>query len=329
MHQHNLAVRRIFMGVMGIAEIMDRSIEILRKYIKTILVHSIGYGVLLIVCFIALIIGGGILGSIGVLMLGPFFGIPAILLLIIAVFSFLTASSIGIIRIAGQEFLDYRIQASQAIKSSFKSIPRIMGIFTLAIIIYIPVMGGFWAVGYFLVNAFESSMIIVNASSSMGILFIVLMAILALGFGLVTLGYYTILSLSFQTAAIENKGTIASMKRSYYLVKGSFWRILGCVVLFYLTVYAIRASLTSFLGLIMGILYIVMDFLSIKQNFIGLIGLVYANFKWPLDILFWAVISPVSTIMMSLLYFNQRFKKEGFDIYLRLGALKQNQERSS
>jgi hypothetical protein len=110
-------------------------------------------------------------------------------------------------------------------------------------------------------------------------------------------------------------------------VKNNYWRILGAWFLFYLTVYAINISLQSVVALVGGIIFLVLKFLNMQVDYMLFFTSVNAYASWPLNILSWLVISPIGSIMLTLLYYNQRFQKEGFDISLRLMALERNAER--
>jgi hypothetical protein len=127
--------------------------------------------------------------------------------------------------------------------------------------------------------------------------------------------------------AIENKGVFGALKRSYMLVKGNYFKILGCTILVNLTIYTIIYSLQSFLGMAFSILYILLKFLSIHQDLLTYATMMYSISSWPISILSWLVISPLGTIMITHLYYSQRFKKEGYDIALKLKKIQRDEEK--
>jgi hypothetical protein len=53
----------------------------------------------------------------------------------------------------------------------------------------------------------------------------------------------------------------------------------------------------------------------------------YSIARWPLNLLAWLLISPMGIIMTTLLYFNVRSRKEGFDMLLKLREIQKNDER--
>ena len=324
------------MGVMNLAEIMDMSIEIIRKHIKTILLFTLLFGVILIgVIFVSIIgisiisiIVGSILSMVTVkaylapLVFGIVFSFYALLL-----FSFSLASNIGMIKISSQEFLEERIYVDNALKATFKNTPKVLGIVVTLIILFIPIIAIFAVIAYFLYTGFEGSMISIGIYGVKEIMLIILLIITILAAILVTLGFITLFLFSLQAIAIENKGVVKSLKRSYQLVKNNYLKTFGCMILFSITVYAIRASLESFIALASSIVYLFAKFLNIEQDYNTYILKVFTDFQWPLTLLSLLIITPIATSMITLLYFNQRFKKEGYDIVLKLKKIQKNEER--
>jgi hypothetical protein len=172
-----------------------------------------------------------------------------------------------------------------------------------------------------------------SLSSSMGgydwgVLVLVFLFILIAIAALVLVGaYFTVFAFSIQAMIIENVGPFSSIKRSWQLIRHNFWKVFGCVILFYLCVSAIRLSIDSFIGLCMSILFLVLNFFDIPMDFISFLTLAYSQLDLPLNVLSFAIISPINTIMMTMLYFNQRIKKEGFDMRVRLREIQRKNER--
>jgi len=159
------------------------------------------------------------------------------------------------------------------------------------------------------------------------IMFVVITIICILAATAIIIGYVTMFSFSLQVLTIEKKGVINSVKRSFKLVKNNFWKIYGCIVLFGITVYAIRYSIMSFWALITSIIFMLLKFFSVQQNFTTFLTMALTYSNWPISLISWCIISPLGTIMLSVLYFNQRFKKEGYDMFLKLKEIEKSQER--
>lgn len=134
-------------------------------------------------------------------------------------------------------------------------------------------------------------------------------------FGILGLGLLTLLIMAFfivhlmffpQIVVLEGRGPLEALRRSRQLVRGSFWRVLGTVILVYLLVQI----LVFIPGLIFGIGINAVfsdpfrDF-AIRQSFSTLVGYVS-------QILF----LPISIIAYTLLYYDLRVRKEGYDLQL-------------
>ena len=194
-------------------------------------------------------------------------------------------------------------------------------------LLFIPVAGVFAVISYLIYSRFQKSMLFLGMYDKNEISLIILIIAVVILAILSVLAYTTIFSFSFHAVAIENKGVFAALKRSYNLVKGDYFKILRCTILFSLTIYAITYSLQSFLGIVASIIYIILKFLNVEQNFLNFATMAYSFSQWPISILSWLVISSLETIMITHLYYNQRFKKEGYDITLKLNKIQKDEEK--
>lgn len=289
---------------MGLAEIFDKSFEILRKYIKTIILYTLGFSVVALIAYVVFIIIGTIIGASiaatatsGMLAYNFMLAYIIIIFFIFFVIGLSSSLQVGIIKISSQEFLNEPIYADQAIKIALKSIFKVLRIIIAAIILFLPVIGIFTFVGYNLFPVFDDLMFYVTQGRNK-ILLIIFLIILALTAIMAVLSYITILSFSLQAAFIERKGVFSSIKRSYQLVKKNFWKVFGCITLIFLTIYAIYMSLQSFLALILGIVYLIMTFLNKQMNYLTFMSTIYSYTRWPFFIINWLLISPLSTIMV-------------------------------
>ena len=109
---------------------------------------------------------------------------------------------------------------------------------------------------------------------------------------------------------IENKSPVKAMKRSAALTKGSKGSILGLFILMGIIIAVIQ-GIIEFAAL--WIVYGDPQFLShqlMQQNFE-----VYSNWAYLLiDFGADALLAPIGSILIVLVYFNQRVKKEGFNV---------------
>jgi hypothetical protein len=316
------------MGIMSLSEIMDKSIDILRKHVKSIALFTIGYGIVAFIAIFLIIILGTILSAIvaGLLenfwLLGVFAGL-------IGVFAAALGLSLyaGTIKIASQEYTGEEVLAQLAIKVSFKSIFKVAGIIFSGVVSFIPIAGVLWALGTVPYKYYDRTIAALNSFAGRELLFIIPPIIFILFVVFVVLAYITWFSFALNVLVIEKKGVFSSIKRSFSLIRGSYWRILGCSILFGLTVFALRSSIDTILVAASGVLFLLFKLLNISQDFVTVLTMIYGYANWPISLVTWMVISPLGIVMTTLLYYNQRFKKEGYDIALKLREIQKNQER--
>lgn len=103
-----------------------------------------------------------------------------------------------------------------------------------------------------------------------------------------------------QVIVVEGRGVIASLRRSWFLVRGYYWHVVGLVFLVGLMV-----------GIVSGIIGGVVTFatggnLLLDTAISGVISI---------------VMQPISLGALTLLYFDQRIRKEGFDLEYAAGQM--------
>ena len=316
------------MGIMSLTEIMDRSVEILKKYIKTLVTFNLAYWAISFCFIIMALIIGGILSAITIglklnaVIIGILFSILGV-----GIFAFIMSFKIGLIKISSQDFVGERIYASQAIGVSVKKMFKVLGVAFMETILFLPVIFIFAIIIYLTYDILWKNLLTYGIPQKNDISLIILVIVLALLAIFSVLVYITIFSFSFYVLAIEDVGVFVSLKRSYFLVKGDFFKILGCTILFSLSIYAITISLQGFVGIASSIIYIFFKFMNVDIGFLNYSSVAYGYLQWPITILSGLVISPLGTIMITHLYYNQRFKKEGYDITLRLNKIQKDEEK--
>ena len=108
-------------------------------------------------------------------------------------------------------------------------------------------------------------------------------------------------SLSVPAAVLENLKTRPALKRSRQLSEGSGGRVLLVYVLMLALIWAVSLGAAYLLGLIFSPQ-------TLRQSFAAQILQQFSSF------LVGAAVGPVMTIAFSLLYYDQRVRKEAFDI---------------
>jgi len=122
-------------------------------------------------------------------------------------------------------------------------------------------------------------------------------------------GIYVRYALAIQACVVENLGAWASMKRSTALSKGGRWRIASVYVLFVIlsvTASSVFAILARWAGT------------SIHNSTAKLILIDVSS------LVSGALTSPLATIAMSLLYYDERVRKEAFDLHWMLATLEES-----
>jgi uncharacterized membrane protein len=117
---------------------------------------------------------------------------------------------------------------------------------------------------------------------------------------------YARYALAVQAWAVENLGPRASLRRSIFLLKGSRWRAV--------VIYLIFAILAGILALGLNAISVAAG--TLLHNRIAAAVLVYlAGFVAG------SLTGPLATIGLSLLYYDERVRKEAFDLQLMLSSL--------
>ena len=129
---------------------------------------------------------------------------------------------------------------------------------------------------------------------ALSIIFLMIVALIAIA-------CFLTVKFAFTSSAVvlEGLGPVDAMKRSWSLSKGSFWRILGRILL----IGIVTTLITSVLGAIVGAI------LGVGANAADSLGLLVA-FSAFLGALLSAVVIPVQSSFYTLMYLDERMRKE-------------------
>jgi hypothetical protein len=149
-----------------------------------------------------------------------------------------------------------------------------------------------------------------TGSTANGLLSGILIAVLIVGafvlLLLATLYFYTRLVMTTQAIVIEGQGALGGIARSWRLIGGAFWRTLAITVLMYVLAYIIAgipSAIVSFaLQLLSGNS---LDALLRNQIIVSVIAQVGQ-----------IVVLPLQLVIFTLLYYDLRVRKEGYDLEL-------------
>ena len=155
-----------------------------------------------------------------------------------------------------------------------------------------------------------------NASSPSGTEIASLIGILLVVFILALLmsiaAFYFTIRLSFSSAALilENVGVWEGMRRSWQLTKGSFWRVLGILLLALLITSLLIMFVSGALSIVGGVA------IGVGQGPYA-IAMAVTSF---LSSVLQAAVLPFTSAVVALTYIDLRMRKEGLDVELRQAA---------
>lgn len=188
----------------------------------------------------------------------------------------------GLTRTISESFLGRKVGAGQALSFALrKALPLIFTaiLYGLAVLLA-GVIAGLVSVLGFMVS---------DVLGVLALILLVLPAILACAIYLI---------LYNQVVVIEGKGYVAALSRSARLVSGHFWRMLGLGILF-----VILAGIMEMIGALPS---------TLVAFFMPSGGSVLFATIW--NALIRALVTPITLIGLTLVYFDLRMRKEGFDL---------------
>ncbi|MGM0369507.1 MAG: hypothetical protein ACQEP9_03750 [Bacillota bacterium] len=316
------------------AEIMDTALEIVRKNFKTFILYGIGYSVIAFFAVMVLFLLGALFGGLGSLIFSGFlvsdFATVVFIILGVlffcALISFYFSFAIGYINISAQDILNYKIYTTQLVKKSLTSIFKIFKI-TVIVTALTAVIGALVvAVVYpFLDSLVKLGTIIDSLASGQQLIAMLLIFLFFLLLFCLAVGYMTLFCFTLQVAVIEKEGAWVAIKRSFKLVQNNFKQIYASFILFTTTTIAINFAVRGIIALLAGLVFLLMNLFKLQGD-LYLSTTIYTYSQVPINIASWLLISPITSIMLTLLYFNQRYSSEDYDLKLQLARLKNSQK---
>lgn len=293
---------------MSTAELLDRTIDVYKKSFGKQISFSVVINIILYVVSFVLAIPITLFTSFFLSITGIaalfVFIVPVVIL--VFVMTWLAVSSSGHILLSRQAF--YGHNARLPIKQLPNTIFRILVTLLCFVIFSLPFVA---IISLFIYTGFITYIASTNlwVLSGLTILFIV-------GYTL----FFNMFSLCMAVAAFEHKLGFTALMRSWALVRGEFWKIAGIRTLLFFAVIIIYALS---IGLFIGAVYMMEDFVGAvtrsAASFAIFSIITFIISLWNLLITY--VLLPIDGIFHATLYFNQRIKKEGLDIEMRLVRL--------
>ena len=137
-----------------------------------------------------------------------------------------------------------------------------------------------------------------SASASIGGAFSIIFLMIV---ALIVIACFLTVKFAFTSSAVvlEGLGPVDAMKRSWSLSKGSFWRILGRILLIGIVTGLITSVLGGIVGVILGVGAAAADSVGMLVAFSAFLGALLS-----------AVVIPVQSSFYTLMYLDERMRKE-------------------
>ncbi|MCI7551164.1 MAG: glycerophosphoryl diester phosphodiesterase membrane domain-containing protein [Actinomycetaceae bacterium] len=188
----------------------------------------------------------------------------------------------------------------------------LMVIFTAYTVLIVTVVAA--SFGSDLFNQIDILMLDPNAPvddlGQIGLFLVALFAILIVS-GIIALALYARLLLSPTAIVVENLGAFKSLARSWRLTKGSFWHIVGLLLLMTLIVSAVLTAFSFVIGIVVGL--VTAGIVAGAEPTNPLFTAIPVMFSILLSS---AVVVPFVTTLGNLVYVNMRFKRENLHLQL-------------
>jgi len=296
------------------AEVMDRAVEVYKKsFFKQILFSGIYH----FASFSAIGVASVFFGFLAVLTLGMLGGGGTVwffvLLSVAVIILWVSVSQAGHILLAKNAFFGEKVQLKagllprMAIRVFFTIMAQV-----IAIVPYVAVLILFFAaLDNFVVFTFSNIWIDIFLGLFVFIFWLFLFFV-----------YYHIFSLSIAVSVFERKTFFGALVRSVRLLQGEFWKTFGARTLWMCVTGLVWMSLFGIFSLIaMGIELLTG---SVLGNFSIFFSFIMTVIFGILYIAVYFLITPMGGVFHTVLYFNQRIKKEGLDIEIKLTKLERD-----
>jgi len=309
---------------MNSAILMDRVFDVYKKTFSIQMLFSIIVGFVSLIAIFVITIG--LVAVIAFSYLGSTsvnnsyiiaVTVLAFIILLPLAMAWMYLSSSGHILISKQAFYGERIDLP--FPEVFKVLLRVMSAALMQILLFLPwialiigfiiaIAGGYAVLdtlGTQLFNPVIAPVTIILVSIAIGIAFVV---------------YSNIFALSIPVAIFEKRIFWGTISRSFALLKGDFWRILGLRLLWFVLVYIFTYSAQ---GLIMVVFAIAM---AIGGNLpsgdaLGVVWMATSTLQTLFSLVVGVLVAPLEGILTALIYFNQKIKKDGLDIEIGIEQL--------
>lgn len=323
------------MKLQNLSYLMDRAVDMHKKYIKSIVLYQLAMAALsfvfifIIVFFMLLLTFMGSTALTASNALSIITAAFIILATVMLTFTVTSLNSIGMMDMAKRDMQGLKVEMSKAFSFTFKNAFRVMGAVFSMVAAFLP-LGLIWfAIGYGLFKIMPGGTTLSGIQYGTQhcpayVIILICLYILAVIFSYFV--FSTLYIFTIHAVVFQNKSFFRALAESRRLVRNNFWRILSCSILFRLSVWAIYGAVSSFFILLGSLLMYFLKFISAEKGLFEIILPVLNIMNWPMRILQQLFISPIYSLLVTLLYFNQRFRKDGWDLSLKLENLNLKKE---
>jgi Membrane domain of glycerophosphoryl diester phosphodiesterase len=305
---------------LGVGEILDGSLATLRRHWRAIV--GVTFAVALVTQGIGIVVQGLFVDDTRIKNLqddpnpsahdilhafsGAYAGLG--LTVLVVVLGMLVATAM-LTMVAGRAVLGHTVTAAEAWRDAKPRLPQLLGLTLLLMVIYIGVLA---------VGVLPGILVALAGGETGGA---ALASLGGLGGMAVVIWLWIQWCLAPPALMLEKQGIVAAMKRSAKLVQGSWWRALGVQLLAVVLVY----FATSIIELPFTLLGAAISGDSVSTFFDGDAGLswTYLIVTGIGAVIASTVLLPISAGVTSLLYMDQRIRRESLDVEL-LRAAEQN-----
>ncbi|MCL2016054.1 MAG: hypothetical protein FWG68_07410 [Defluviitaleaceae bacterium] len=301
---------------MNAAALMDRVFDLYKATFKIQIAFSVILGIISFVLLFGVItifavtlasamIGMGDVDDNTIFVIVIVFG--AVILPLIVAWTYFSSS--GHILIAKQAF--YKEIPQLPFAATFQALGRVITVALAHLILSLP-----WLI--------ILGLLIYSFTTGFDVLFFIteeplLFFLFTLIYAVVYVIYSNIFALSVPVAIFDKRLFFASVKESWRLIKGDFWRILGIRLLWLVLVQLLSFSAQ---GLFSTIILLVTAFAESAVDISGIWVMVVAGqLPFWISTIITLLVAPMEGIMTATIYFNQKIKKDALDISIGLELL--------
>jgi len=243
-----------------------------------------------------------------------FVGIISLWLFIISVNICISSFSF----LAWQAFSNKRPDMSNALSSTVKSMLQIITVSIAQLIIIIPLIFLYYFIAYSvytLLNAFSN---LANPAEILSLPNAILFFVIALLCFFITMIVYNLTALAVPIAIFDRKHFFNAIIDSYNLMKGEFWLILGVRTVFLGTIVIVIFSFTTMSWVLLSVL---MAFIESFAPNLDALMMLSSMVLVLINIMSYILVLPLVCSFTSIIFFNQKTKKEGLDLAIKLETL--------